>query len=112
MSRESLVHQWRRLPHPVRWAGVAVVGGALIVIGVVLLVLPGPGLVLIALGVAVLASEFAWAESTLISSTGRSFASRSASIIASAVLPLAVGPIRKMAGGSVIVLTTVLTCPA
>lgn len=65
MSRDSLVRQWRRLPHPVRWAGVALVGGALIVVGVALLVLPGPGLVLIALGVAVLASEFAWAESTL-----------------------------------------------
>jgi uncharacterized protein (TIGR02611 family) len=65
MSRESLVGQWRRLPHPLRWIGVAVVGGTLIVVGVVLLVLPGPGLVLIALGVAVLATEFAWAESVL-----------------------------------------------
>lgn len=65
MSRQSLAAQWRRLPHPVRWAGVALVGGVLIVVGVILLVLPGPGLVLIALGVAALATEFAWAESTL-----------------------------------------------
>jgi uncharacterized protein (TIGR02611 family) len=65
MSRESVLAQWRRLPHPIRWIGVASVGGTLIVVGVVLLVLPGPGLVLIALGVAVLASEFAWAESVL-----------------------------------------------
>lgn len=65
MSRESVLAQWRRLPHPIRWAGVATVGGTLIVVGVILLVLPGPGLVLIALGVAVLATEFAWAESVL-----------------------------------------------
>jgi uncharacterized protein (TIGR02611 family) len=65
MSRESVLGQWRRLPHPIRWIGVASVGTALIVVGVILLVLPGPGLVLIALGVAVLASEFAWAESIL-----------------------------------------------
>jgi uncharacterized protein (TIGR02611 family) len=72
MSRESVVAQWRRLPHPIRWVGVAAVGGALIVVGVILLVLPGPGLVLIALGVAVLATEFAWAESILarMKSTG------------------------------------------
>ena len=65
MTRESLVRQWRRLPHPVRWIGAGVVGGTLIVVGAVLLVLPGPGLLLIALGVAVLATEFAWAEATL-----------------------------------------------
>jgi uncharacterized protein (TIGR02611 family) len=65
MSRESVLTQWRRLPHPVRWIGVATVGTTLIVVGVILLVLPGPGLVLIALGVAVLASEFAWAERIL-----------------------------------------------
>jgi uncharacterized protein (TIGR02611 family) len=65
VTRETVVAQWRRLPHPVRWIGVAAVGGTLIVVGVVLLVLPGPGLVLIALGIAVLASEFAWAESVL-----------------------------------------------
>ena len=65
MSRESILGQWRRLPHPIRWIGVATVGCTLIVVGVILLVLPGPGLVLIALGVAVLATEFAWAERIL-----------------------------------------------
>ena len=65
MRATGLTTQWRRLPHPLRWLGVALVGGTLIAVGVVLLVLPGPGLVLIALGVAVLASEFAWAEAVL-----------------------------------------------
>ena len=65
VNRESALAQWRRLPHPLRWLGVAIVGGTLIVVGVILLVLPGPGLVLIALGLVVLASEFAWAEAIL-----------------------------------------------
>jgi uncharacterized protein (TIGR02611 family) len=43
----------------------AVVGGLLTIIGVVLLVLPGPGFVVIALGLAVLAREFTWAKRPL-----------------------------------------------
>jgi hypothetical protein len=38
------------------------IGTALIGIGVLLLVLPGPGLLLIALGVVVLSLEFEWAN--------------------------------------------------
>lgn len=53
---------WRRIPAPVRKTAVAVIGAALVITGIALLVLPGPGLVLIALGVAVLASEFRWAH--------------------------------------------------
>lgn len=43
----------------------AVVGGLLTLIGVVLLVLPGPGFVVIAAGLAVLAREFTWAKRPL-----------------------------------------------
>ena len=43
----------------------AIVGGTVVLIGVVLLVLPGPGLLVIALGLALLATEFAWAEGLL-----------------------------------------------
>ena len=56
---------WRRLPHPVRWMAVAIVGGTLIVVGLLMLVLPGPGIAVLALGLVVLATEFAWAERTL-----------------------------------------------
>ena len=56
---------WRRLPHPLRWLLVAVTGGATLVTGLALLVLPGPGIPLIILGLVILASEFAWAERTL-----------------------------------------------
>ena len=55
----------RRLPHPIRWLAVAAVGGGALVTGVVLLVLPGPGIPLILLGLVILATEFAWAQRTL-----------------------------------------------
>lgn len=57
-----MVEGWKRLPHPIRWVGVAIVGGSFIVAGIVMLVLPGPGIAFIVLGLAVLATEFVWAE--------------------------------------------------
>lgn len=48
-----------------RKIAVTVVGGSLLVVGVVLLFLPGPGIAVILAGLAVLASEFAWAERRL-----------------------------------------------
>ena len=56
---------WRRLPHPLRWLTLALIGGTFIAIGIVLLVLPGPGIAFIILGLAILASEFVWAETLL-----------------------------------------------
>ena len=53
---------WKHLPHPIRWIIVATVGSTLSIVGVVFLFIPGPGLPLIVLGVAILATEFAWAE--------------------------------------------------
>jgi tellurite resistance protein TerC len=41
---------------------VAAVGGTLVLIGVAMLVLPGPAIVVIPAGIAVLALEFAWAR--------------------------------------------------
>jgi uncharacterized protein (TIGR02611 family) len=43
----------------------AVLGGFLLVAGIVLLVLPGPGFVLIAAGLAILATRFDWAKKPL-----------------------------------------------
>ena len=65
MNRHALGTQWRRLPHPLRWAGAAVGGGACILAGLVLLVLPGPGIPLLIVGLVILATEFVWAESLL-----------------------------------------------
>lgn len=41
---------------------VAVVGATVVLIGVVMLLTPGPGLVVIPLGLAILSIEFAWAK--------------------------------------------------
>jgi hypothetical protein len=56
------MHAWRWLPHPIRWVIVATVGATLIVLGLVFMVLPGPGIPLVIAGFVILASEFAWAE--------------------------------------------------
>jgi len=42
-----------------------IIGTALVLLGMLLLVLPGPGIVTIAAGLAVLATEFAWARRLL-----------------------------------------------
>lgn len=45
-----------------RRIAIAVIGGTVVLVGVVLLVTPGPGLVVIPVGLAILALEFAWAR--------------------------------------------------
>lgn len=44
---------------------VTVVGGALVVGGIAMLVLPGPGILVVAAGFAVLGTEYAWAAHAL-----------------------------------------------
>lgn len=44
---------------------MAVVGAVLLVAGVAMLALPGPGLLVVFAGLAVLATEFAWASAAL-----------------------------------------------
>jgi uncharacterized protein (TIGR02611 family) len=51
---------------------VTTVGFALIAIGLVLLVVPGPGLLAIAAGLAVLATQYAWARRILDAARRRS----------------------------------------
>ena len=62
MNAERFTSQWKRLPHPVRWIVAACVGGTLVILGLVFMVLPGPGIPILLLGLLVLATEFAWAE--------------------------------------------------
>jgi tellurite resistance protein TerC len=55
----------RKVPVTYRWArriAVAVVGGTVLLVGFALIVLPGPALVVIPLGLAILGLEFAWAR--------------------------------------------------
>jgi hypothetical protein len=63
---------WRAAPKSVRRSIVLVVGVTLLLLGAALVVLPGPfTLPLVIAGLAVLATEFAWAEQLLTSGRTR-----------------------------------------
>ena len=44
---------------------VAVIGGTIVLVGLALLLLPGPAVIVIPIGLVILASEFAWARRVL-----------------------------------------------
>ena len=50
------------LPHPIRWALIMLIGFALLILGLVMLVTPGPGLLFIFFGLSILALEIKWAR--------------------------------------------------
>ena len=52
----------KRIPAPVRKPIVGVIGTTIFLIGVAMLVLPGPAIVVIPVGLGILATEFAWAR--------------------------------------------------
>jgi tellurite resistance protein TerC len=55
----------RKVPVTYRWArriAVALVGGTVLLVGLALIVLPGPAFVVIPVGLAILGLEFAWAR--------------------------------------------------
>ncbi len=54
---------WLRV---VRKVCVALVGGLIVAAGLALIVLPGPAVIVVPFGVAVLATEFVWAERLLL----------------------------------------------
>ena len=54
-----------KVPTPLRRIVVLIVGGSVLLTGLVMLVTPGPGLVVILVGLATLASEFPWARRLL-----------------------------------------------
>jgi tellurite resistance protein TerC len=45
-----------------RRIAVAVVGGTVVLLGIIMIVTPGPALVVIPIGLAILSAEFAWAR--------------------------------------------------
>jgi uncharacterized protein (TIGR02611 family) len=59
----TLRHSWRVF--------IAIVGGAVLLVGLALVVLPGPALLVLPLGLAILASEFTWARNLLDAVTRR-----------------------------------------
>lgn len=44
---------------------IAVIGGTVVLLGIAMVVLPGPAIVVIPAGLAILATEFAWAKHLL-----------------------------------------------
>jgi hypothetical protein len=73
--------RWAATPVVVRRTIVAFIGGTLVLLGIALVVLPGPfTLPLLIAGFAVLATEFAWAHRAL--ETGRARAKRAAARVA------------------------------
>ena len=48
--------------HSLRKLAVAIGGGSVVLVGIAMLVLPGPAFLVIPLGLAILASEFLWAR--------------------------------------------------
>jgi Putative transmembrane protein (PGPGW) len=56
---------WDLLPKTLRRVVVGVIGGTIVLIGIALIVLPGPAFIVIPLGLLILGSEFAWARRLL-----------------------------------------------
>jgi len=55
--------RWRRVPRRVRRILVCILGGTIILLGLLLIVLPGPFTIpLIAAGAAILSTEYEWAK--------------------------------------------------
>lgn len=51
-----------KLPHPIRWGLTMVIGFVFLILGLIMMVTPGPGLVFIFLGLSILALEIEWAR--------------------------------------------------
>lgn len=51
-----------KLPHPVRWVISIALGFIFLILGLIMLVTPGPGLLFIFLGLSLLALEIEWAR--------------------------------------------------
>ena len=59
---ESFKRRWKNIPLGVRKPVVLIIGNIIVIGGIILLPLPGPGWVIIFAGFALLATEFAFAE--------------------------------------------------
>ena len=57
------IRRWlASLPRALRRMLVLLIGSTVLIAGLLMLVLPGPGMLVIIVGLAILAIEFAWAE--------------------------------------------------
>ena len=51
-----------KLPHPIRFALTMFIGALLLILGLIMMVTPGPGLLFIFFGLSILALELEWAR--------------------------------------------------
>lgn len=51
---------------PLRKLIIALIGGTVLLIGIALIVLPGPAFIVIPIGLAILATEFTWARRAVV----------------------------------------------
>jgi uncharacterized protein (TIGR02611 family) len=51
-----------KLPHPLRWILSVAIGSVLLLMGLIMMVTPGPGLLFIFFGLTILALEIEWAR--------------------------------------------------
>lgn len=51
-----------KLPHPIRFAVTMFIGVILLLLGLIMMITPGPGLVFIFFGLSILALELEWAR--------------------------------------------------
>lgn len=56
---------WRFIARNGRRVGITIAGFAVVVAGIAMLVLPGPGLIVICVGLAILSTEYVWAQRML-----------------------------------------------
>lgn len=103
----------RRFHHPAAWMrwilangrrlAVLLVGLAILGAGLVMLVLPGPGILVVVAGLAVLATEFAWAERMLDRTRTRAAATTgSLTATRSGRAALAVSALAMISGGGLV----------
>jgi uncharacterized protein (TIGR02611 family) len=59
---EKLKSLLAKLPHPVRWVATMIFGFVLLILGLIMMVTPGPGLLFIFFGLSVLSLEIEWAR--------------------------------------------------
>jgi len=60
--RVAIRRRYLWIPRPVKKAIVLVIGGTVLLLGVVMVITPGPAIIVIPLGLAILAIEFVWAR--------------------------------------------------
>ena len=63
--RAAVRRRLQRVPTSIRRLIVAVIGGTVVGIGVIMIVLPGPAVLVIPSGLAILGTEFVWARRLL-----------------------------------------------